>query len=252
MSSVDIPAPKGDDLCKTSSPGDIVPAVATGDKAGEDRPGLPRLPPGRHGLRREYVERNQRQRLVAGIISAVAKKGYHETTITDIAAAAGISRRTFYGYFDSKEDCFFAAYDEIGGYLRQASATAVEPDSPWEGQARAKLGSMLETFAANPDLARFYLLAPPQAGETLAVRYRQALSDALADFKAELPPPPATQPVSAAAEQALVGGIAALIARKVEAGEGAALPELLPDLVELALAPYLGRERALRFARSAS
>jgi AcrR family transcriptional regulator len=223
--------------------------VAKGDKKGGDPPGLPRLPPGRHGLRREFVEQNQRRRITAGIIATVAEKGYHETTITDIAAAAGLSRRTFYGYFDSKEECFFSAYDEIGAHLREAATAAVDPKSEWGEQARAKLGSMLETFAANPDLARFYLLAPPRAGGSLAARYRLALSHALADFTAGMPPPPATHPVSAAAEQALVGGVAALIVRKVEAGEGKALPELLPELVELTLTPYLGREQALRAAR---
>lgn len=250
MISVDISAPKGDDLCNQAPPADNVPAVARGKDGDDDRSGLPRLPPGRHGLRREYVEQNQRQRLTAGIIAAVAEKGYHETTISDIAAAAGISRRTFYGYFDSKEACFFDAYDEIADYLHQASAAAAEPESEWGERARAKLGSMLDTFAANPDLARFYLLTPPRAGDALAARYRQALGQALADFKAGMPAPPATRPVSAAAEQALVGGIAALIVRRVEAGEGETLPELLPDLVELTLTPYLGREQALSFART--
>lgn len=231
---------------------DIFSPVAKGEKENGEPSGLPRLPPGRHGLRREFVEQNQRQRLTAGIISAVAEKGYHETTISDISAASGISRRTFYGYFESKEACFFAAYDEIGQYLREAAAAAADPDSDWAEQARAKLASMLETFAANPDLARFYLLAPPRAGEALAARYRLALSQALADCTAAMPPPPETRPISAAAEQALVGGVAALIVRKVEVGEGEALPELLPDLVELTLTPYLGRQQALRFARTAS
>jgi AcrR family transcriptional regulator len=226
--------------------------VAQGDKEDADVPGLPRLPPGRHGLRREFVEQNQRRRIIAGIISAVAEKGYHETTITDIAAAAGLSRRTFYGYFASKEECFFSAYDEIGIYLRKAAIAAVHPDAEWAMQARAKLTSALETFAANPDLARFCLLAPPRAGGTLAARYRLALNEALAEFTAGMPAPPATRPVSAAAEQALVGGVAALIVRKVEAGEGEALPDLLPELVELTLTPYLGREQALRAGRSPS
>jgi AcrR family transcriptional regulator len=224
--------------------------VPKGDKEGGDPPGLPRLPPGRHGLRREFVEQNQRQRITAGIIAAVAEKGYHETTITDIAAAAGLSRRTFYGYFSSKEECFFSAYDEVGTYLREAAAAAVDPGGEWAEQARARLASMLAIFAANPDLARFCLLAPPRAGGSLATHYRLALSHALADFTAGMPPPPASRPISAAAEQALVGGVAALIVRRVEAGEGETLPELLPELVELTLTPYLGREQALRAARS--
>jgi AcrR family transcriptional regulator len=226
--------------------------VPKGDKDNPEPSGLPRLPPGRHGLRREFVEENQRRRLTAGVISAVAEKGYHETTISDIASAAGISRRTFYDYFDSKETCFFSAYDEICAYLGEASAAAIRPDSEWAEQARAKLATVLETFAANPDLARFCLLAPRRAGEVLAAHYRRALSQALADFTAGMPPPPETRTVSAAAEQALVGGVAALIVRKVESGEGKALPELLPELVEITLTPYLGRQAALRVARSAS
>ena len=50
-------------------------------------------------------------------------------------------------------------------------------------------------------------------------------------------------------DQALMGGIATLIVRRLKAGEPARLPELLPDLTELALAPYLGREEARAFAR---
>ena len=45
---------------------------------------------------------------------------------------------------------------------------------------------------------------------------------------------------------------AALVVRKVEAGEGQRLPELLPDLLELTLSPYVGRDEAIRLARGES
>jgi hypothetical protein len=51
-------------------------------------------------------------------------------------------------------------------------------------------------------------------------------------------------------DQVLMGGIATLISRRLKAGGVAQLGELLPDLVELALAPYLGRDEARRVARS--
>ena len=38
----------------------------------------------RHGLPRDFVVQNQRDRLAAGIIAAVSEFGYHETTITQI------------------------------------------------------------------------------------------------------------------------------------------------------------------------
>ena len=51
-------------------------------------------------------------------------------------------------------------------------------------------------------------------------------------------------------DQVLMGGIATLIGRRLNAGEAARLLELLPDLTELALAPYVGREEARSLTRS--
>ena len=91
-------------------------------------------------------------------------------------------------------------------------------------------------------------MAPPAAGAEVADRYRRFLEQLLAAL-AEGRPGNLRRP-SAAAEQALAGGLGALIAAKAEAGEGAELPALLPDLTELVLAPYLGHERALSESRS--
>ena len=49
-----------------------------------------------------------------------------------------------------------------------------------------------------------------------------------------------------------MGGMAALIADRVQVGEGGRLLDLLPDLLELVLTPYLGREEAVRVSRRAS
>ena len=68
---------------------------AAGTVASSDR-----LPPGRHGLSRVFVAENQRERLLNGVVEAVPEKGYNATTITSLTAAAKISRRTFYEYFE--------------------------------------------------------------------------------------------------------------------------------------------------------
>jgi AcrR family transcriptional regulator len=215
-------------------------------KGEEPAPALARLPPGRHGLPREFVTENQRGRLTAGIIATVAEHGYHDATITQIAAAAGVSRRTFYAYFSAKQECFFDAYDQIGAHLREAGAAAAAPYEEWADRVAAKLRSALEVFAANPDLVRFYLVEAPRAGDEVAARYRHGAVRALADLTADRPP--SVREPSEAVEYALMGGMAALIADRVQAGEGDRLPELLPDLLELVLTPYLGREAAVRAA----
>jgi AcrR family transcriptional regulator len=227
------------------------PRVSKGDRQGEEAAlRLARLPPGRHGLPREFVTRNQRDRLAAGIIAVVAERGLNDSTITQISAAAGVSRRTFYSYFSSKEECFFAAYDTIVEHLGIATDAAAAERSEWPQQVASKLGATLEFLAANPDLARFGLIAPQRAGEEVASRYREGMGGVVAYLCEGMPPAPATRTPSDAVAISLVGGMVALVVRKVEADEGGSLPSLLPDLLELFLAPYLGRAEAVRVAQS--
>jgi AcrR family transcriptional regulator len=215
-------------------------------EGGDD--GLQRLPPGRHGLSREFVTRNQLDRLAAGMIATVAKQGYHETTISQIAAAAGVSRRTFYSYFDSKEACFLDAFSLIEDHLVEVMDEAAESERGWPAKVRAQLAAMLEELAANPDLVRFALIAPPAAGGNFLERYR-AFLERLIGVVADKRPSRSRKP-NEGAELAMAGGLAALIVTKVNAGEGERLAELLPELVELVLTPYVGHARAAEQARA--
>lgn len=213
----------------------------------QDPAGLPRLPPGRHGLPRAFVVKNQRDRIAAGMIAAVAESGYRDTTVTEVAAAAGLSRRTFYGFYKSKEDCFFATFDLVAEFIFSALGEAGEGQRGWPARVRAELDALLEIFAANPDLVRFTLIAPPAAGGEIAAAQRVLLERLLTTL-GEGRPKGARKP-STGAEHGLIGGLAALIVDKVKAEQGERLPELLADLVELVLTPYLGRDRALAEAR---
>jgi AcrR family transcriptional regulator len=210
-------------------------------------PGLPRLPPGRHGLPREFVVQNQRDRLAAGIIAAVTEHGYHETTISQIASAAGVSRRTFYAYFGSKEEAFISTFDQIVDHMRQAGEEAATANrGEWAENVAARFAASLETFAANPQLARFTLAVPPRAGDAIAAHYRATLNRAVSEIVANVPA--GIETPSPAVQHALIGGVASLIVNKLEAGEGERMEELLPDIVELFLSPFLGRAEAVRLA----
>jgi AcrR family transcriptional regulator len=206
---------------------------------------LARLPPGRHGLPRDFVARNQRDRLAAGIVSVVASQGLNEATIAGICTAAGVSRRTFYAYFSSKQECYLDTYARIVEYVLGATDEAAATAADWPGRVAAKLRTALELFAANPDVACFALIAPRRAGGAVAGQYRTMMSRAV-DYLCEgMPPPPATRAHSEAVAASLVGGMVALVVRELDAGRGGDLPRLLPDLLELFLTPYLGRTAAL-------
>ncbi|MBO0746719.1 MAG: TetR/AcrR family transcriptional regulator, partial [Acidimicrobiaceae bacterium] len=135
-------------------------------------PELARLPPGRHGLPREFVVHNHRERLIAGLAAAVAEKGYPATTITDITKHAAISRRTFYEHFESKQDCFLAAYDVVLGQIRERVSEAAAADSDWPNRVRDGIGALLSFLAAEPEFARLGMVESLVAGPEIAARHR--------------------------------------------------------------------------------
>ncbi|MGI5417357.1 TetR family transcriptional regulator [Actinomadura luteofluorescens] len=100
---------------------------------------------GRPGLR-ERKKMRTRQAIATAALRLFAERGYEETTIADIAAAADVSPRTFFSYFPSKEDVIFAEIDdrlaEVAERLRRTPG-----ESPME-TIRRSIVAVLEAIAA--------------------------------------------------------------------------------------------------------
>ncbi len=217
--------------------------------AGEEET-LGPLPAGRHGFTREQVEHNQRERLIAGLATAVAEKGYRAVTITDITKQARVSRRVFYANFEGKEECFLAAFEVVVAHVEELARDATAGIESWPQQAIAATRAVLAFLAAEPDLARLCLVESQAAGPAVSARFHEAVHEAVpyiergraerAASARELPP---------TTEESTVGALAMLASRKVAAGEAAKLEDLLPEFAEFILAPYLGSEEAAGFAR---
>ncbi len=132
-------------------------------------------------------------------------------------------------------------------HVRGAMLVAGEPTDPWPAQVRDRLAALLDVLSRDLAVTRFFLVEPLAAGGEMAARYRDAM-----ELLAETVRPESDLSDMAVEvrDQALMGGIATLITRRLNAGGIVQLGELLPDLVELTLAPYLGRDEARRFAQS--
>jgi len=227
------------------------PADTPVENGEEYPPELARLPPGRHGLPREFVAHNQRERLIAGLAEAIAENGYAGTTIAHITRHAAVSRRTFYEHFASKDECFVAAYDTVMAELRERVGQAFEEADDWPRAVKAGIGAMLRFLAAEPNLARLCMVEALVAGPVVVERYDSAIQSFVPYFQTgrEGRSPEVLARLSATTEEALVGGMMSLISRRIIAGKTAELESLLPDLVEFTLTPYLGSDEAAKVGR---
>jgi AcrR family transcriptional regulator len=225
------------------------PPAATAKASG--RPSsTPRLPAGRHGLPREFIAQNQRERIITALVDTVAERGYNATTVADITKAASVSRRTFYEHFADKEACFLAAYDMVADHIRSSMQAAAGAFEEWPQKVRAALATMLRFLAGEPELARLCMIEPIAAGGEVAARHRVSIQGFVEILRAGRPERSGDRPLPEATEETLVGGIVSLIVMEINAGRTEKLEKLLPDLVELTLAPYLGAEAAARLSRS--
>jgi AcrR family transcriptional regulator len=74
---------------------------------------------------RERKRQQTRERLIEAAMALFLDRGFEATTLDDIAAAADISRRSFFHYFASKEDVVFAWHAET--MVALVAAVAARP-----------------------------------------------------------------------------------------------------------------------------
>jgi AcrR family transcriptional regulator len=180
---------------------------------------------------REQKKQQTRAALVAAAAQLFAEKGYDKTTVADIAAAAGVSTRTFFSYFRAKEDVLFAGTDQRLRAIAEAF-DAIQTSSPL-----AAVRQILEqVLAASDDLSSpnrlAIMLARPElqaqalhrliaAHRLIAERLRHAFPDGLDDT------------LSRAMAGALVGALVGAVLGGIEQGDS---PQGLRERMRRALA----------------
>jgi AcrR family transcriptional regulator len=210
---------------------------------------IPRsLPRGRHAAARGVVLASQRGRLVEAMAGCVARRGYADTTVSEVIARAGVSRKTFYEHFPDKQSCFLAAWDLGTDYLIDQIVHEAGPVEDWRDRLRTGTATYLQILSEEPDFARTFLIevlgAGPPALERRASIHRR-FSELLRQIHqygraqgADLPPVPDR------VFRAATGAAWELVAEHVRARGVEGLLDLLPTIVEIHLALLGGHYEA--------
>jgi AcrR family transcriptional regulator len=165
-----------------------------------------------------------------------------------IGQRAAVSKSDFYKHFESKDDCFVAAYDAAIERIREQIVTACEAATgeEWVDRVEAAISALLDLFDQEPALAGIALVEGLRAGRDIYDRYQAALESFVPILGRGAPQPRAGSAVPEATAEAVIGGVASLLSSRILAGDGERLSELFPEILQFTLASYLGAEEARR------
>ncbi|MET8044719.1 TetR/AcrR family transcriptional regulator [Micromonospora sp. NPDC005215] len=196
---------------------------------------------GNMGLR-ERKKARTRQALVDAAIALFASKGYDETTIADVTAAADVSPRTFFVHFASKEDVLF---DDPPLKLELFTAVLAQPgpdETPAQLLRRAfhsVLNSDTDPLGQSERLRADLILQTPalQAGAVRKVLEGQReIVRALLDAYPDTLDPVTASALVGAMVGTLVGAITMLYSDAEVAARMAADPQQMRAALETAIA----------------
>ena len=180
------------------------------------------------------------------MVDLVFDRGYDAVTVEDVAARAGGDAAGFEAHFVSKQGCAVAILEEIAASNLRTVGGAFEGGGRWPDSLRAAAHAHVRWILDNPKKMRFGLLEVLWAGElTSALRddlFRSYI--AMIDAGREVAADPESVPPYTA--ESVVGSITQVVVRNMGKPGGGDLPSLVPEMMYLAVRPYLGEEAARR------
>jgi len=179
---------------------------------------------------RAQARASVRAKIAQAVFTIFAERGFEETTASEAAEAAGISRASFFRYFSSKEEVVFAAQEAMGEEIAAALGERPAEEDTWTALRRA-FDAAVRNYERSPSeaLARVRLARGTPALRAHALerqlQWRQMISDVLAprlglergDVRA------------AALAGAALAALDAAVSSWAERGEAANLIELIDE-----------------------
>jgi AcrR family transcriptional regulator len=200
------------------------------------------------------------------MVQAVHEHGYVATTISDLTARAGVSRRTFYEHFENKDECLLATYDSLIAMLTRRTTDGFRSADEWLAQLESVIRAIFEGAISRPDAARLVCVELAAAGPPGIERWAQgtALLGRFISKGFEQAPGPGAIPDPVA--KAIVGALRSILysrVRRQQSGKAlkSELMKLLPEFMrwiagyypspaEIPIRPRAKRPHKLRGGRA--
>ena len=190
------------------------------------------------------AEDQVRGRISAAMLELAAEHGLEPTTITMVCERAAVGRGAFDDNFTGKEDCFLKVHGEVALEFCQRIRAAYDGPRGWHDRIWAGGWAAMRYLQEDAPRARFLLVAVNGAGSRAQERrdqILQGLTDMIDAGRAELAEPDS---VSRSTAEMVTGAIYGTIMAKIRDGAIERGEDFLPELVYMAMMPYLGARAA--------
>ncbi|HEX5928573.1 MAG TPA: TetR/AcrR family transcriptional regulator [Solirubrobacterales bacterium] len=185
-----------------------------------------------------------RERIARAMVELAAEQGLESTTVAMLCKQAAVGRAAFDRSFTGKEDCFLRVHGEISLEFCQRVNAAYGGPRAWHDRIWAGAWAAMRFLQEDPVRARFFVVAVNGAGSRAQERrdrVLQGLADMIDAGRSELEEP---HYVSRSTAEMVSGAIYGTIMVKVRDGAIERDEEFLPELVYMAMMPYLGARAA--------
>jgi AcrR family transcriptional regulator len=219
------------------------PAAHVGQRTGSIRTGSVVGAANRTHGQRARVAEFQRPRLLRAAVGVAFERSYEQATVSAIVHAARMSRKTFYEFFDSCEDCYLAVCEDCLFQLASLSGPAYQGRGPWRERVRRALASSLGFLESEREMGLLtlgYLLGAAPKRPELRARALGVMTTVLQEGGTRKPrsrtPPAVTAEI-------LLGGVLMVVHNRLSDPQ-TPLTALVNPLMSMIVLPYLGADAA--------
>lgn len=186
-------------------------------------------------------------RLREAMIDVVCERGYRSATVASVCSRAGVGVGDFERVLGSREDAFVQIYREETEMFLAVAAAACEAEDGWRDGLRAGAYAGARHLRDHPREARFCILEVLSAGEAAQLQRENMMRAPIAFLDRGRRQLDSDRYVSPAFAAAIVGAISEMLVRRLaEGGDLSDLVDLVPELMYIAVRPYVDGDEALK------
>jgi AcrR family transcriptional regulator len=185
-----------------------------------------------------------RQRIVAATVFLIGSRGYESTSIELVCEQARTRRSHFDRCFAGMEDCFLSVHDQVCAEFCERVEVAHAGMASWHDRVWAAGWAAMRFFGEDPTRARFLVIEINGAGSAAQARrdrILQRIADIVDGGREQLERPDS---VSRCTAEIVAGAIYGTVLGRIESGCLERGDDFLPELVYMAVMPYLGSRAA--------